>query len=273
MTAAGDDRVVERWGALDGALDELQSCRTAQDIERSACALARRACGAEQATLGTLRAGTWWTWCRDPGSGSPPVTADLADQAGDGSAARPASIGDGPVEEELGEGRRRVVVAVPATGVRWLLELVLSDHDCDDVGRELAASFAASLGRVMAAAAVLQRAEEQRFVLGRLTSAVSSAPERTIELVDGAAPEGTEGPPGAHAGADSASPFDDRLSARQREVLDLLVRGLSNAEIAERLVVSVPTVKSHVRAVLRACGAVNRSEAITRLARGDGLPR
>jgi DNA-binding CsgD family transcriptional regulator len=67
----------------------------------------------------------------------------------------------------------------------------------------------------------------------------------------------------------SSSALRARLSARQREVLDLMMAGLSNAEMAERLVVALPTVKSHVRAVLRASGAVNRSDAVARFSRGD----
>jgi ATP/maltotriose-dependent transcriptional regulator MalT len=49
-----------------------------------------------------------------------------------------------------------------------------------------------------------------------------------------------------------------------------MTSGLSNAEMAEHLVVALPTVKSHVRAVLRASGAVNRSDAVARFARGQG---
>ncbi|WP_432947636.1 ATP-binding protein [Kribbella sp. CA-253562] len=53
------------------------------------------------------------------------------------------------------------------------------------------------------------------------------------------------------------------LSDRQLEVLMLLTEGLTNREIAERLVVSVRTVDHHVAAILAKLGAANRREAIT----------
>ena len=56
------------------------------------------------------------------------------------------------------------------------------------------------------------------------------------------------------------------LTARQLEVLALLVEGLTNAEIAERLVVSPRTAEHHVAAVLRKLGAATRREAAGRAA-------
>ncbi len=52
-----------------------------------------------------------------------------------------------------------------------------------------------------------------------------------------------------------------RLTKRQREVLSLLVRGLSNKEIARALAIAEATTKIHMAALLRALGVRNRTEA------------
>ncbi len=52
------------------------------------------------------------------------------------------------------------------------------------------------------------------------------------------------------------------LTARQREVLALMMQGKSNKAICRSLKVAEPTVKNHVTAILKALNAANRTEAV-----------
>ncbi len=61
-----------------------------------------------------------------------------------------------------------------------------------------------------------------------------------------------------------------KLSDREREILSLVAAGLSNQEIAERLVISITTVKTHVGNIFHKLGVTSRIQAIAR-AEGLGL--
>ncbi|WP_457003155.1 LuxR C-terminal-related transcriptional regulator [Geodermatophilus sp. SYSU D00814] len=74
------------------------------------------------------------------------------------------------------------------------------------------------------------------------------APRRPVDPLAGA-------PPAAITG---------ELSPREREVLQLLAGMLSTAEVAATLFVSVNTVRTHVRSILRKLGATRRNEAVRR---------
>lgn len=58
-----------------------------------------------------------------------------------------------------------------------------------------------------------------------------------------------------------SAPRRDELTSREQEVLDGILQGWSNAQLAARLQISVPTVKTHVSNVLTKLGARSRSHA------------
>ena len=97
-------------------------------------------------------------------------------------------------------------------------------------------------------------AEEIQQALVRVTSGgVSLDPAVQRHLVEAIATS----QPG------TASPLPDGLTAREAEVLALVAEGLSNGEIARRLVVSEATVKSHINHLLPKIGARDRAQAVS----------
>ncbi len=127
-----------------------------------------------------------------------------------------------------------------------------------------------ALGRLEIAALLARSAGDRGSRTARLRSAqeqVRRAAEetRTLDM------------PGHAARADAmaadlaqALAQEDPLSPREREVVDLVVEGLTNQQVAGRLFLSERTVESHVRAALMKLGCRNRAELI-RLETG-GVP-
>jgi DNA-binding NarL/FixJ family response regulator len=72
-------------------------------------------------------------------------------------------------------------------------------------------------------------------------------------------------------GADGTDPgedgFDEPLTPREVQVLELLAEGLPNKAIAERLRISDQTVKFHVSSISGKLGAKNRTDAVRRAVR------
>ncbi|GAB3065501.1 response regulator transcription factor [Intrasporangium mesophilum] len=66
------------------------------------------------------------------------------------------------------------------------------------------------------------------------------------------------------------SPALDELTPREREILQMIGRGLSNADIAAELVISMATVKTHVRHLLQKLAVRDRAQAVV-LAYETGL--
>jgi DNA-binding CsgD family transcriptional regulator len=97
-----------------------------------------------------------------------------------------------------------------------------------------------SLGRAEAALAELERAQKALLRLGAVAEARRARQLRVAQLPDGLG----------------------QLSPREREVLDLVAQGKTNAEIAAALVLSEHTVHRHVANILAKLGAPSRAAAV-----------
>ena len=74
----------------------------------------------------------------------------------------------------------------------------------------------------------------------------------------------------ARLSGDTAPVAFSELTEREREILSLVARGLTNAAIADRLVLSQKTVRNHVSNVMTKIGAADRAAAVA-MARDAGL--
>jgi NarL family two-component system response regulator LiaR len=126
-----------------------------------------------------------------------------------------------------------------------------SFHDEELVGRALRAG---AIGYLLKGVAIDELAAAIR-------SAHAGRPTMAVEAMQALAQAAQPGP----------RPGND-LSQRELDVLALLVVGKSNSEIADRLVVSLPTVKSHVSHILSKLGVANRAEAASLAVKHDLIP-
>jgi DNA-binding CsgD family transcriptional regulator len=105
-----------------------------------------------------------------------------------------------------------------------------------------------------------ERVQQQRTSIARAAARLTEEADRiAAAAISFDVADDTRAEPPTVA-ADSA--LAAALSDRERQVFEMLVTGASNAEIADELVITVETVKTHVKRILRKIGAINRSEAI-----------
>jgi len=136
---------------------------------------------------------------------------------------------------------------------------------------------------------ILTTFEDDEYIFGALTAGASgfllkrTSPELLIEAIKAVAagdsllsPSVTRRVIDRMAALPSGEAVLDRrveqLTTREREVLDQLARGLSNAEIAGILVIEESTVKTHVKRVLMKLGLRDRVQAVI-FAYESGLTR
>jgi DNA-binding CsgD family transcriptional regulator len=102
---------------------------------------------------------------------------------------------------------------------------------------------------------------------GEIVAAITAAASGLTAFDRSLALEALSGLARGRMEAEPVSDQDESLTAREREVLQLLAQGIPNKQIAQRLTISEHTVKFHVSAIMTKLGAASRTEAVTTAAR------
>ena len=111
------------------------------------------------------------------------------------------------------------------------------------------------VGEPIRVVAIVQDITDAKLAQEALQSTSADLERRANELQQLALRTANEPPATPHA----------PLTARQLEILRLIAQGLTNAAIAERLVVTEGTIKFHVRKILAKTNSTNRTEAVARV--------
>jgi DNA-binding CsgD family transcriptional regulator len=159
-----------------------------------------------------------------------------------------------------------VYIAAPVYIWQTPVALLHADapSDAGDVGaedRDLLGLFAEGLGAIMERNIALEQIRSLRTAAQQHAQQVHSLAGLFADDLDMTEYVATDSAPESESVANDIA---QRLTHRERQVLNLMAAGNTNAQIADRLFVSEGTVKSHVRHIMQKLSASNRTDAVAR---------
>jgi DNA-binding CsgD family transcriptional regulator len=284
---------VRRLADASGAVRRLGAMATSTQLVDQACGELVYRCGFGRAVLSRVDSETWRPWMAHFTGATadaswfaewvdrPIPLDDLVLEAQVFTEHRPAAVPDTcdprvyrPIIVDAGRSTSYVVAPVIVAGE--VAGFFHADHAPGQrrsglVDREVLWTFSQGFSLAYERLVLAERVQAQR---SRLHAALGSAealiarrpPALDLALIpdqDERLRINDEQHICADNGASGGYGYEE-LTDREREVLELLAVGATNAQIADQLVISESTVKSHVRHILRKLGAVNRAQAISR---------
>jgi DNA-binding CsgD family transcriptional regulator len=165
-------------------------------------------------------------------------------------------------------GQSRSYVVAPLVHGDDVIGFLHTDHHplsrrVDEIDRDVLWAFTDGFTHVYERALLLEQMRAQRDTVRELFFGAVGRIDDLLEAGLGASRFSDDtAPQSAPGSAESAGRGVADLTEREAEVFDLMVTGASNQEIADQLVITEGTVKSHVKHILRKYGAVNRAQAI-----------
>jgi DNA-binding CsgD family transcriptional regulator len=275
-------------------LTRLRDLRRPADLLDQVCGEATVRCGCERSVLSRVEDGRWRPWMayfREPREYESWFTAWIEQSISLDEAipetqlvadARPAVVYDTAstnVSREIviDSAQSTAYVVAPIVVGAEVVGFMHADHGTGRqvgiVDRDLLWAFMQGFGHLYERAMLLERVSAQRDHVRRLLAAEAGAsadPDAGQITLGGRASTAPEPVAASTLTAPGVARVSlSGLTARETEVLGLMAGGASNRAIAERLIISEVTVKSHVQHILRKLGAANRTQAVA-LALGLG---
>jgi len=278
---------------IHASLARLRECGTLAELLSEAPEELCHCCDFDRALIARLRGSTWVPEVLCIAAGQDPDVTAATREFLEGNE---IPLTPGLLETELVRRKAPVLVSDAANDMRTVRGLMdasqttsyvaapivsggrvigLLHADCYGAGRELTPldrdnlwTFSEGFGLIFERMVLVERLAEQRT---RAREAFHSAEKIIDDLCDSEvilARRPREAPTSASKAAGVLVSGESRiqalLTAREREVLALMVSGARNNQIAEQLVISEGTAKSHVKNICRKLRAENRAEAVSR---------
>jgi len=263
-----------RLGECADGLARLRSLPTSADLLDAVCAETVSRCDFGRVVVSRVENGMWrpsmayfaqddaswfseWVEASIPLRGNTPETRLLTER-------RPAVVydtGAAPVHQDIivESGQSSSYVVAPLMSGGNVVGFMHADHfpgtrRASEVDRDVLWAFADGFSRIHERTVLMERVEAQRAQVGRVLDATLRGLQNQQPAVSSPVCINTQ---------DSAL---SHLTARESEVLELMVAGATNRSIAAQLVIAEDTVKSHVKQILRKLAVTNRAQAIARAA-------